>query len=395
VPPSASRTLVVTNDYPPRPGGIQTFVHELLRRLPPEDVVVLASTWRGAAEFDAEQACTVIREPTKVLLPTPAVGRRAAALLAEHECTSVLFGAAAPLGLIGPTLRDAGAQRLVALTHGHEAGWAGIPGMRQVLRAVGARLDVITYLGEYTRQRIADAVGADAATRMVQLTPGVDDTVFRPDVDTAALRARYELGDRPVVVCVSRLMPRKGQDVLVEAWPRVREQVPDAVLLLVGGGPHRDVLQRRVSDLRLVHDVRLTGSVPWSQLPAHYALGQVFAMPCRTRHRGLDVEGLGIVYLEASATGLPVIAGRSGGAPDAVLDGETGLVVDGTDTAEVATAVTDLLIDGDRRAAMGAAGRAWVARAWRWERQVQRLARLLDPGVAVADLVRHDEVTGQ
>jgi phosphatidylinositol alpha-1,6-mannosyltransferase len=212
---------------------------------------------------------------------------------------------------------------------------------------------------------------------MEQLTPGVDPSVFRPDVDGAAVRARHRLGDRPVVVCVSRLMPRKGQDVLVEALPRLRRSVPDAALLLVGGGPHRAALERMVRERGLGGDVVITGSVPFAELPQHYAAGDVFAMPCRTRHLGLDVEGLGIVYLEASATGLPVVAGRSGGAPDAVLPGETGEVVDGTDATAVADALAALLLDPERARRLGEAGRAWVSRQWTWDRSVARLSALL------------------
>jgi phosphatidylinositol alpha-1,6-mannosyltransferase len=371
--------LVVTNDFPPRPGGIQTFVHELVRRLPPDEVLVYASQFRGWEAFDAAQPFRVVREHTSVLLPTPLVTRRAAALVEEHGAEAVLFGAAAPLGLMARALRDAGARRTVGLTHGHEAGWAGYAGMRQVLRAVGRRVDVLTYLGEYTRSRIASAVGPAAAARMQQLTPGVDTEVFRPEVDGTAVRARYGLQDRPVVVCVSRLMPRKGQDALVRGLPRVRDAVPGAALLLVGGGPDRGRLQQIAEQTGVAEHVVLTGSVPLPELPAHYASGDVFAMPCRTRHRGLDVEGLGIVYLEASACGLPVVAGRSGGAPDAVLPGETGEVVDGTDDDQIAEALIGLLRSPDERARLGAAGRAWVSREWTWEHSVHRLHHLLQP----------------
>lgn len=372
-----TRTLVVTNDFPPRPGGIQTFVYELVRRLPPDDVLVYASTFRGAEAFDAEQPFPVVREKTSVLLPTPSTRRTAAGLVREHRAQAVLFGAAAPLGLLGPALREAGAERTVGLTHGHEAGWAGYPGARSVLRRVGQSLDVLTYLGEYTRRRIAAALPAEAAARMVQLTPGVDARLFRPDVDGRGVRERHGLGDRPVVVCVSRLMPRKGQDVLIRALPRIRMAVPDAALLLVGGGPYRGRLERLASDTGMSRHVVLTGSVPLDSLPEHFAAGDVFAMPCRTRHLGLDVEGLGIVYLEASASGLPVVAGQSGGAPDAVLPGRTGDVVDGTDVSAVAEAVAGLLADPGRRERMGAAGRAWVAETWTWERSCERLEQVL------------------
>lgn len=372
-----TRTLVVTNDFPPRPGGIQTFVHELVRRLPPDDVVVYASRFRGFEAFDAEQPFEVVREDTSVLLPTPSVRRRAADLVRSHEAEAVLFGAAAPLGLLAAPLRSAGASRSVGITHGHEAGWAGYPVTRQVLRRVGEGLDVMTYLGTYTHDRISGALSPAAESRMVQLAPGVDPTVFHPGVDGASVRACLGLAERPVVVCVSRLMPRKGQDTLVRALPELRRRVPDAALLLVGGGPHRQTLHKLVTETGMGEHVVITGSVPFATLPAHYAAGDVFAMPCRTRHLGLDVEGLGIVYLEASAVGLPVVAGRSGGAPDAVLPGVTGEVVDGENVADVAEVVAGLLGDPARRAAYGGAGRDWVQREWTWDGAASRLASLL------------------
>lgn len=379
------RTLVVTNDFPPRPGGIQTFVQELLARQAPDEVVVYASSWRGQEEHDEALAYPVVRYPHRVMLPVPPVAREAARLLSEHDCSSVLFGAAAPLGLLAPGLRRAGARRLVALTHGHEAGWAGVPGAAAMLRRATDDLDATTYLGRYTHDRIATAVSPAAAARMVRLAPGVDTEVFGPDVDGSVVRARLGLGERPVVVCVSRLMARKGQDTLIEAWPAVQAAVPDAALLLVGGGPARDALVRAVAEAGLDHAVVFTGSVPWADLPAHYAAGDVFAMPCRTRHRGLDVEGLGIVYLEASATGLPVVAGDSGGAPDAVLEGETGYVVPGGDVGPLVDRLVTLLTDAGLRRRMGERGRAWVTEEWRWDTTAARLATLLDPAEPVTD----------
>jgi phosphatidyl-myo-inositol dimannoside synthase len=373
-----TKTLIVTNDFPPRSGGIQAFVHNLAVRRPPGSVVVYAPAWEGAAAFDAGQPFPVVRHPTRLMLPVPAVLRRAAGIVRAEGCDSVVFGAAAPLGLLAPALRREGVRRVVGLTHGHEAGWASLPGARALLRRIGDGADVLTYLGEYTRGRIAASLSPAAASRMRRLAPGVDETVFHPGAGGAEIRARYGLGERPVVVCVSRLVPRKGQDALIHAWPRVLKAVPDAVLLLVGGGPYRPALERLRAELGLTGPVRITGEVPWDELPAHYDAGNVFAMPCRTRRRGLDVEGLGIVYLEASATGLPVIAGDSGGAPDAVLPGETGLVVDGRSVAAVAGSVIELLSDPAGAAAMGDKGRAWVEREWRWTVQARRFAGLLD-----------------
>ena len=370
------RTLLITNDFPPRPGGIQQFVHNLAVRQPPGSVVVYASTWRGAEKYDAEQPFEVIREDTGVLLPTPAVARRAAEIARTRDCDSVWFGAAAPLGLLAAGLRrDAGIRRVVALTHGHEIGWAALPGARQALRRIGRGADVVTYLTEYQRVRLDKAL--HGLTSLERLAPGVDVDTFHPGVDGGEVRAEHGLSDRPVVVCVSRLVPRKGQDMLIRALPAIRRRVPGAALLLGSGGPYRSKLERLTRDLGVEKDVVFTGSVPWSGLPALYAAGDVYAMPCRTRAGGLDVEGLGIVYLEASATGLPVVAGDSGGAPDAVLEGETGYVVGGRDVPAIAGRVADLLGDPDRAKAMGSAGRAWVEHEWRWERQADRLQSLI------------------
>jgi phosphatidylinositol alpha-1,6-mannosyltransferase len=165
--------------------------------------------------------------------------------------------------------------------------------------------------------------------------------------------------------------------MLIRAMPAIRRRVPDAVLMVVGGGPYRNTLQRLTHAHGLTEHVRFTGGVPGDELPAHHAMADVFAMPCRTRGAGLDVEGLGIVYLEASATGVPVVAGRSGGAPETVRDGETGFVVDGTDVGAIATAVGELLADPDRAAAMGAAGRQWAVQNWQWPTRAARLGELL------------------
>lgn len=365
------RTLVLTNDFPPRPGGIQTFVHSLAARQPDGEVVVLASSWRGDAAFDAAQPFPVVRAPTSVLLPVPDVLRRARDVARAEGCDRVWFGAAAPLGLLTPRL---GLPRAVASSHGHEAGWAALPVARQALARVGRDVDVVTYLGAHTRARLAGPV---PESKLHRLPSGVDPAVFRPGCGGADVRRRLGLGDRPVVVCVSRLVPRKGQDVLVRALPRVRARVPGAALLLVGGGPDAPRLRRLAAQHGVADDVVLPGSVPAEELPAHYDAGDVFAMPCRSRLGGLEVEGLGIVYLEASACGLPVVAGRSGGAPDAVREGVTGTTVDGRDVAAVADAVADRLEDPVRARAEGAAGRAWVEREWRWDVLAARLRALL------------------
>ena len=371
-----SRTLVVTNDFPPRQGGIQTFVAALLATRPAGSLVVYASDSPGSAEHDAGLPYPVVRARTSMLLPTPRATRTAVRLAREHGCDSVVFGAAAPLGLMSPALRRSGVRRLVGITHGHETGWVALPGARALMRRIAGGLDVLTYISDFTHARLAPALGD--RTRMVQLSPGVDAERFHPGVDGRPVRERYGLGDAPVVVCVSRLVPRKGQDVLVAGWSQVLARHPRARLLLVGGGPLEETLRRRVAQLGLAGSVVLTGGVAPSDLPAHYAAGDVFAMPCRTRRAGLDVEGLGMVFLEAAACGRPVVAGTSGGAPETVREGVTGHVVDPRSPAEVARVVADLLDDPARARAMGAAGRAWVEQRWTWPTIAGTFAALLD-----------------
>jgi len=369
------RTLIVTNDFPPRQGGIQSFVHELAVRLPAGSVAVYASDHEGSEDFDAVQPFPVVRHPTGLLVPTPAARRLVLDAFHEYQCTDVWFGAAAPLALLAHSLREAGAQRIVATTHGHEVGWAMLPGSRQALRRIGTQCDIVTYLGDYTLRRLRRALGRRATLR--QLTPGVDIETFRPDADGSAVRARHDLTGRPVIVCVSRLVPRKGQDVLIRALPMVRRSVPDAALLIVGKGPYLDDLRAVAEQNGVTDHVVFTGAVAHADLPAHYAAGDVFAMPCRTRRAGMDVEGLGIVYLEASAVGLPVLAGDSGGAPDAVRQGETGYVVNGRDERAVAARLVTMLCDPDLRARFGRAGREWVEREWTWDIIATRLEQML------------------
>ncbi|NAZ88253.1 glycosyltransferase family 4 protein [Kineococcus indalonis] len=395
-------TLVVTNDFPPRTGGIESFVHAVVRLLPAATarrggpgatdaarVVVHTASQRGDGAVDAELAAagiTVVRDPSPLMVPTPGIARRVRRTAREHGADRVWFGAAAPLGLLAPGLRRAGVRRAVATTHGHEVWWSTLPGSRAALHRIGEGTDTLTYLGPWCRSRIERPLSAAARGRMRQLTPGVDADLFRPGCGGQEVRARHGLGERPVVVCVSRLVARKGQDVLVRALPEVRRRVPGAALLIVGDGPHRPAVERLVDRLGLRGHVVLTGAVPWAETPAHYDAGDVFCMPTRTRLGGLEPEALGICYLEAAACGLPVVAGDSGGAPDAVLDGVNGHVVDGRDVAAVADRVAGLLTDSRRAAALGRAGREWVSRRWGWTAQAERLAALLAGDDVVADV---------
>ncbi len=371
------RTLLLTNDFPPRTGGIQSYVQALAERLDERDLVVYAPSWPGDAEFDAEQRFPVFRHPGGWMVPEPGVRARTVELIREHRIEAVWFGAAAPLALMTPTLRAAGVTRTVASAHGHEVGWSMVPGARRALRHIGAVNDVVTFVSSYARRRIASAMGPLAA--LEYLPPGVDTDAFRPDDEARrAIRARHGIGDAPLLLCVSRLVPRKGQDQLIRALPAIADAVPDVRLLVVGDGPMLAGLRRLADRCGVVHRVVFAGSVDWADLPRYYAAGDVFAMPCRTRGAGLDVEGLGIVFLEAAAAGLPVIAGRSGGAPETVDDGRTGLVVDGRDTAQVVDAAIAFLAASDRGRAWGMAGRRLVKKRWNWDHSATRLAELLD-----------------
>jgi phosphatidyl-myo-inositol dimannoside synthase len=373
-----TRVLLVTNDFPPRRGGIQSYLEQLVTRLADvHELTVYAPRWKGAEDYDAAAGFQVVRHPGSLMIPEPTVDNRMRRLIESHGIETVWFGAAAPLALLAPRARKAGATRVMASTHGHEVGWSMLPVARSALRRIGDGTDVVTFVSRYTRGRFASAFGADA--RLEHLPAGVDTDRFRPDPAARdELRARYGLGDRPTVVCVSRLVARKGQDMLIRALPGIRERVPGAALVIVGGGPDLDRLRAMAAEQQVSEHVVFTEGVPSAELPAHYAVGDVFAMPCRTRGAGLDVEGLGIVFLEASATGIPVVAGDSGGAPETVLDGQTGYVVDGRNGDQIMETISGLLAHRDRAATMGHRGRDWVMREWQWDDLALRAAALLE-----------------
>ncbi len=337
---------------------------------------VYAPQWKGAPDYDRAAPYRIVRHPGTLMLPEPGVERRMHELIAEESIETVWFGAAAPLALLASRARHAGAHRMLASTHGHEVGWSMLPVARSALRRIGDTTDVVTFVSRYTRGRFASAFGPHAS--LEHLPPGVDTDRFRPD--TAArdeLRERYGLGQRPTMVCVSRLVPRKGQDMLIKALPDIRRRIDGAALVIVGGGPYEHTLRRLAERFDVAADVVFTGGVPGAELPAHYAMADVFAMPCRTRGAGLDVEGLGIVFLEASASrgtgGRRPLRRRSGnraGRPNRA-------VVDGRDHDQIVAAVGDILADPGQAQRMGAAGRRWVSDDWSWASHVARLAELL------------------
>jgi phosphatidylinositol alpha-1,6-mannosyltransferase len=380
---SVPTVLCITNDFGPRAGGIETFVIGLIERTPRGSVIVYTSAQPGSEIYDQQWledfGVEVIRDARKILLPTLRVGRKVRALVAERNITTVFFGAAAPLGLLAQGLRKAGVTRIVALTHGHEVWWAKVWPFTWAMHRIGNGVDVLTYLGEFTRSAISRVLSRKAAAAMVRIAPGIDTVHFAPITDNAALRHELELDEKKVIVSVGRLVHRKGQDTLVEAMPQILASVPNAHILFVGVGPHLEYIHKRAIQLGVLDHISFVGRIKYNELPRFISLGNVFAMPSRSRLAGLEVEGLGIVYLEASACGLPVVGGKSGGAPDAVLEGETGFAVDGLDASAVADAITRVLLDPQLARAMGARGREWIVAEWEWQRWSSEFNALLWP----------------
>ena len=377
-------TLVVTNDFPPRIGGIESFV-ALSCRLLDDDVAVLTSTAPGSAYGDAAAGYPVERLPGP-LLPSRVVGRAAVDLLRRSGADRVLFGAAAPLALLAPTLRAAGAERIVALTHGHETWWATLPGSRTLLRRIGDEVDVLTTISDYVTERIASALSPAGRAKLVRLPPPVDLDVFRPGPPTtsgATTPSPVDSGAKRVVG-VGRMVRRKGFDTLLDAWGLLgrASTVAGPELVLVGDGPERGSLERQVRSSRLGR-VTFTGALDPAGVLAQLHRADVFALPIRTRLGGLDPEGLGLAALEASACALPVVVGRSGGAPETVRPGRTGYVVDPDDPYELATRLADLFADPDHARELGAAGRVFVADRYGADRARRVLRAALGlPGVA-------------
>jgi phosphatidylinositol alpha-1,6-mannosyltransferase len=350
-------------------GGVQTFTWELVRRLTPGRVVVVAPQRPGAAEFDAALDFPVVRRRGYLLFrDLPDIVRR-------HRLDTGWITAFAPFGLYAPFLRWAGLRRVVASSHGQELGWIHAWPTRVALGHMAWGVDTLTYLSTTTREALSSVVRG--RTQMRQLAGGVDTRRFRPDPAAgAAVRNRYGLGDRPLVVSVSRLVRRKGQDILLRAWRDVLDAVPDAALLIVGDGPMRRALTA-TAERDYSGSVAVTGPVSAEQLPGYYAAADLFVLPCRDDRQGLQSEGLGLTALEAAATGLPVVIGRSGGSAASVQAGHTGVVVDATTPGPVASAVVALLCDPELARRMGTAGRQWVEQCWSWEAAATRLGAIL------------------
>ncbi|HSP04378.1 MAG TPA: glycosyltransferase family 4 protein [Acidimicrobiales bacterium] len=365
--------LLVTNDFPPKIGGIQTLLWELWRRLDPGSFTVLTTPHPDAEAWDAAQPFRVERTPDPVLLPHPGLVRRIDALAEEIGADTVVLDPALPLGLLGPHL----ARPYDVLLHGAEVTVPGrLPGSRLALRRVllGARR-VIAF-GGYPAAEAEHAAGRSLPLAVVPC--GIDSSRFRPldPTEKAEVRARHGLHDGPLVLSLSRLVPRKGMDVLIDASARLAARVPELQVAIAGSGRDRERLDRRVAATGA--PVTFLGRVPEEDLALVHGAADVYAMLCRSRWGGLEQEGFGIVFLEAAAAGVPQVAGDSGGASEAVLDGETGFVVDPTDDDAVAVALERLLSDDDLRARMGEAARTRAVEHFDYDRLASQLAAAIE-----------------
>ncbi|CAB4529677.1 unannotated protein [freshwater metagenome] len=374
--------LLITNDLGPRAGGIETFILGLISQLDGSKLVIYTSSQEGDRDFDQALATKygveVIRDKSKVLLPTPRVFADIAGVLRRYQSTVIWYGASAPLAWLAPFFKKIGVERQIGMTHGHEVWWAKVWPFSWALRRMGNSLDIVTYLGSFTRDAIKNSLGPHP--QLVHIAPGISVEHFVPSPSgekPVDLVTRYNLEGKSVLLSVGRLVHRKGQDRLIQALPEIILQVPNVSLLLIGIGPREAHLRKLVRELKVESYVQFLGRVQYNELPRHIQLGDVFAMPSRSRFFGLEVEGLGIVYLEASACGLPVIAGKSGGAPDAIREGITGVSVDGNNVHEIAKAAIDLLNNPVRAKAMGAAGREWSVQQWNWPLWGEKFSALL------------------
>ncbi|MEJ0014492.1 MAG: glycosyltransferase family 4 protein [Actinomycetota bacterium] len=376
---SSRKILLITNDLGPRAGGIETFILGLLDQLDGSEIVIYTAAQEASTEFDLaltqKSGVIIIRDKSSVLIPSPLVNRRIRKVMQAYNSEIVWFGAAMPLAWMSGLLKRAGAKRIVAITHGHEVWWAKLPPFKWILKYSSRSIDVVTYLGEFTKSALAPAISS--RTSLVQIAPGIPIDHFVPAPKSQTLIRELNLEGKQIIISVGRLVHRKGQDKLLEALPQILAQHPDVVLVFVGVGPRRKKLDQLVRRFDLTDYVRFIGRVTYDSLPQYFQLSDLFVMPSRSRFAGLEVEGLGIVYLEASACGIPVVAGTSGGAPDAVLQGETGVVVDGTNLAQITDVINDLLDHPVKLKAMGLAGRAWAEERWSWQIWGERFRKLL------------------
>ncbi len=386
--------LLITNDLGPHVGGIEVFLLGLLEELnkdllPTKNLLIYTSGVSKSEiakmeSFDQQLSqklgVQIIRDRSKILLPTPTVISRINQAIKNYPIEYIFYGATAPLALATRKVKAQNPQikKALGITHGHEVWWAKTPIFKYLLKEMGRELDVITYLGNFTNNKIRKAVGTQV--QMLQLAPGIDYEKFVPattsvqKAEVEKLKTELNLVDQKVILCVGRLVQRKGQDILIKAMNQILQNIPEAHLLLVGVGNDEKRLKKilraenQKTNSDLMNKVTFVGKVPYEKLPTYFQIAELFAMPARSRFGGLEVEGLGIVFLEASSAGLPIVVGNSGGASDTVLDGQTGLLVDGKNPNQVADAIIKILKDPNLGKQMGINGRNWVIENWNWSK---------------------------
>jgi phosphatidylinositol alpha-1,6-mannosyltransferase len=366
--------LLVTNDFPPKVGGIQNVLWEWWRRLPPDSFAVLTSPHQAAASFDKEQPYRVERVREPVLLPHPAMVRRVNRLAREMSADFVVLDPALPLGMIGPHLDVP----YMVVVHGAEITVPGrIPLARPLLSRVLRGATHVIAAGGYPAAEARHAARTNLPLTVIP--PGVDVKRFRPLAEDERRDARRLFAvddDAELVVGVSRLVPRKGFDVLIRAASRLASSRPRLRVVIAGAGRDSGRLAKLIHELHA--PVRLLGRVHDDHLPLLYGCADVSAMLCRTRWMGLEQEGFGIVFSEAASCGTPQLAGESGGAAEAVADDLSGLVVrDPRDVGEVSAALDRLLGDESLRKRMAVASRQRALAEFDYDVLSERLATVL------------------
>lgn len=361
------RLLIITNDFPPTVGGIENYVFSLAQRWPPDELVVLTRAMEGDDAFDSSLDFEVTRLDARVLLPTGGLRRETARVIAERGIEAVHFPAPFPPALMGPRLSREHGLRYAVTLHGGEFVLASrIPIFNRWMRRAIEAASILMCESTFVEGEVRRFVGHEPST--VFLPAGVDPDRFSPSIPPA-----FEApGGGPVILSVSRLVARKGPATLLRALPAVLERHPQAHLLVVGGGPDLRRLRRMASSLGVAGAVTFAGPRRWEKVPRFYASAEVFALPTRERFGGLETEGLPLVYLEAAAAGIPAVAGRAGGVSDGVVDGVTGILVDGRSPQETAAAIVGLLDDPERARRMGAAARGRVMEEFTWEVVAER-----------------------
>ena len=374
------KTLLITNDFPPKKGGIQTYLEGFAHQLDTSQLYVYTSSPKkeNYQKYDIHNPWKTYRARTPIMLPTLTTRIEMQNIIRRHNIKNVWFGASVPLGILADSARAAGAQKILMSTHGHEIGWSSLPVARTFLRRTFAKADTITYLTEATLRALRPFIPNE--TTSVRLPGGIDTDAFAFHAsERERLRNLYNIPlDAPVIVCISRLVERKGQDMLIKSMDRIHRDFPQAYLVIVGDGHYKKHLHKLAHLSSARSRIIFTGAVPQEELPHHYSMGDIFAMPCRTRGGDLDIEGLGIVYLEAYGAGLPVVAGNSGGAPEAVIDKKTGYITQGNQQRAVESTLLHLLHNPQESQNMGHHGYLWLSSAWKWNILAENLLHELN-----------------